>query len=150
MTNNFVIKWRRYFSPKRWYLPTRPHVVTIQNTNIDKFENWAYSFKKHVFHSRFKYGRAFHSQTAASGIKDAWQLLSSSATVTKACCSFTDVYINTIGERIPSASLSTCDCEHGPGPAECSRCQLGIVWDNVDHRVMNPETCSSQMSLLHK
>jgi hypothetical protein len=30
-------RWRQYISPKRWYLPTRPHDVTCQKSNIDIF-----------------------------------------------------------------------------------------------------------------
>jgi hypothetical protein len=35
-------RWRQYVSPKRWYLPTSPHDVTTQKTNIDKF-NYNYT-----------------------------------------------------------------------------------------------------------
>jgi hypothetical protein len=30
-------RWRQYVHPKRWYLPTNPHYVTAQKTNIDIF-----------------------------------------------------------------------------------------------------------------
>jgi hypothetical protein len=30
-------RWTQYVSPKRWYLPTSPHSVTTQKTNIDIF-----------------------------------------------------------------------------------------------------------------
>jgi hypothetical protein len=33
-------RWRQYIRPKRWYLPTSPHSVTIHNTNIDISPPW--------------------------------------------------------------------------------------------------------------
>jgi hypothetical protein len=50
-------RWKQYIPPKHWCLPTSPHSVTAQKTNIDIFNavttsNLTYAIHKLIFVSK--------------------------------------------------------------------------------------------------
>jgi hypothetical protein len=52
------LSWKQYVPPKRWYLPTSPHDITIQKTTIDASCNLASALNKSwclLFHSHLLY-----------------------------------------------------------------------------------------------
>jgi hypothetical protein len=118
---------KRRWTPKKF---TTMEVVLSSETSVPtyKYTRFYYSkehrksgkcvFQNQALLSRFKHGRTTHHETSTSGIMAARQLLSC-ATVTKVCSSFTNVYINTIGTPVRSASFLASACDStGPGEVQ--------------------------------